>query len=75
MKQVREAKVIPGKASLVRRLNFCQWTDSAEPWIDGPTWRACEVDAVEFAGRDLHCALDFSGTRDYRLLVDCGDRC
>jgi hypothetical protein len=28
-KQVREAKGILGKASLVRRLNFCEWTIAA----------------------------------------------
>lgn len=68
-KQVREAKGIPSKASLVRRLNFCMWTDAADPWIDGPTWRACEVDRVEFEGRDVVTALDLSGTRDLTALT------
>jgi len=67
-KQVREAKGIPGKASLVRRLNFCEWTDAADPWIDGPTWRVCEVDKVDFSGRDVVCSLDLSGTRDLTAL-------
>lgn len=68
-KQVREARGIPGKASLVRRLNFCEWTDSADPWIDGPTWRACEIDEeIDLTGRDVFCSLDFSGTRDLTSL-------
>lgn len=68
-KQVREAKGIPSKASLVRRLNFCEWTDSSDPWIDGPTWRACEVDyGIDFTGRAVTCSLDFSGTRDLTAL-------
>lgn len=67
-KQVREARGMPAKASLVRRLNFCEWTEASDPWIDGPTWRACEVDAVEFRDRDVYAALDLSGTRDLTAL-------
>jgi phage terminase large subunit-like protein len=63
-KQVREAKGIPGKASLVRRLNFCEWTESSDPWMDGPTWRACEVDEVDLSGREVFAGLDLSGARD-----------
>ena len=69
-KQVREANGIPSKASLVRRLNFCEWTDSSDPWIDGPTWRTSEVDPdIDFTGRDVICSLDFSGTRDLTALT------
>jgi hypothetical protein len=41
--QVRQAKGMPSKESIVRRLNFCQWVDALNPWIDGDLWRACEV--------------------------------
>jgi phage terminase large subunit-like protein len=65
--QVSEARGMPANASLVRRLNFCQWVDAANPWIDGDLWRACEVedfDEASLAGRTAHGGLDLSGTQD-----------
>lgn len=64
-KQVHEARGMPAKESIVRRLNFCEWVDAANPWIDGDLWRACEVDAVELpeAG-DWALGLDLSAKRD-----------
>lgn len=47
--QVLSAKGMPSKESVVRRLNFCQWMDAADPWIDGDMWRACEVGEDEWA--------------------------
>lgn len=63
--QVREARGMPSKESIVRRLNFCQWVDAASPWIDGDLWRACEVEELEAPrARKLYLALDLSGKRD-----------
>lgn len=68
--QVREAKGMPAKESVVRRLNFCQWVDAANPWIDGDMWRACERDELEIpSGRQLYLALDLSGKRDLTALA------
>jgi phage terminase large subunit-like protein len=64
--QVRQAKGMPAKESIVRRLNFCQWVDAANPWIDGDLWRQCEVAAeewVEPTGPSF-LALDLSAKRD-----------
>ena len=65
-KQVREALGMPAKQSLVRRLNFCQWVDAANPAIDGDLWRQCEAefDEDELAGLECVGGLDLSGTRD-----------
>ena len=41
--QVREAKGMPSKRSMVERLNFCRWVDAESPWIDRDKWIACEV--------------------------------
>jgi phage terminase large subunit-like protein len=70
-KQVREAKGMPAKASLVRRLNFCQWVDAANPAIDGALWRACEAEFDEdaLAGLEVVGGLDLSGTRDLTALA------
>ncbi len=70
-KQVREALGMPAKQSLVRRLNFCQWVDAANPAIDGDLWRQCEADFDEDALAGLECigGLDLSGTRDLTALA------
>jgi phage terminase large subunit-like protein len=70
--QVREAKGMPAKASIVRRLNFCQWVDAANPAIPGDLWRSCEVDDFdEGALAGLRCVggLDLSGSRDLTALA------
>lgn len=69
--QVREARGMPSKESMVRRLNFCEWVDAENPWIDGDLWRACEqdFDLSELAGRRGYGGLDLSGTRDLTALA------
>lgn len=63
--QVRQAKGMPGKESIVRRLNFCQWVDAENPWIDGDMWRSCEVDELpDTEGFRVALALDLSSKRD-----------
>lgn len=70
-KQVREAKGMPAKQSLVRRLNFCQWVDAANPAIDGDLWRSCEAefDERELYGLAVSGAIDLSGTTDLTALA------
>lgn len=69
--QVREAVGMPAKQSIVRRLNFCEWMDAANPAIDGDLWRRCEAefDETELTGLDCVAALDLSGTRDLTALA------
>lgn len=57
---------MPAKESIVLRLNFCVWTDAANPWIDGQLWRDCErhFDLGEMEGRPCWGALDLSGKND-----------
>lgn len=64
--QVTQARGMPSKESIVRRLNFSQWVDAASPWIAGDLWRACESewDLSEVEGLPAFLALDLSGTRD-----------
>jgi phage terminase large subunit-like protein len=71
-KQVREARGMPAQASVVRRLNFCQWVDAENPWIAGPLWLATEreFDALEVLREadEVVGALDLSGTGDLSAL-------
>ncbi len=39
--QVREAIAIPSQRNMVRRLNFCQWTQNQTVWITAEQWAAC----------------------------------
>jgi phage terminase large subunit-like protein len=50
--QVHQARGMPSLESTVRRLNFCQWVDAADPWISGDLWRRCEVGALPLAADD-----------------------
>lgn len=69
--QVVEAKGMPSKEAIVRRLNFCQWTDAESPWISGEVWRGAQRD---FDWQDLRrrravAGLDLSSTTDLTGMV------
>ena len=66
--QVEEARGMPSKEGSVRRLNFCQWTDSERSAIPRAVWEACQgpVDprALTDAGYACMGGLDLSRTGD-----------
>ncbi|TDT94539.1 phage terminase large subunit-like protein [Azorhizobium sp. AG788] len=66
--QVAEAKGMPSKEGLVRRLHFCQWTDSETSAIPSKLWLACvkEFDPEELTARGVPCfgGLDLSRAND-----------
>lgn len=69
--QVREAIGMPSTESIVRRLNFCQWVESANPWISPDVWRSAqdsEYDETLLAGRRCYGGLDLSSTTDLTAL-------
>lgn len=69
--QVTQALGMPAKESTVRRLNFCQWVDAANPWLAADTWSRCEsvFDIEELEGEECYGGLDLSGTRDLTALA------
>lgn len=69
--QVREARGMPSKEALVRRLCFCQWTEAENPWISSEVWfgAQAEYDYMQYAGRRAYAALDLSSTTDLTSLV------
>ena len=69
--QVVEAKGMPSKEAIVRRLNFCQWTDAESPWISGEVWRGAQrdFDWKDLRGRRAVAGLDLSSTTDLTGLV------
>lgn len=69
--QVREARGMPSKESIVRRLNFCQWTEAENPWISTEVWKGAKVeyDIEELRGRRAVAGLDLSSTTDLTGLL------
>lgn len=71
--QVTQARGMPGKESIVRRLNFCQWVEAEAPWIGGDVWFATspelEFEEASLYGRRCWGGLDLSSTQDLTALV------
>src|SRR2546422_254643 len=69
--QVQEAEGMPAKQSLVRRLNFCEWTETAAGWIDLAVWDQCAgaVPDADLVGRPCFLGLDLSSTTDLTALA------
>jgi len=64
--QVQQARGMPSKENFVRRLNFCQWTDSDSVWVARETWMRAEhvLDLDKLVGRRAFGGLDLSGRKD-----------
>lgn len=69
--QVQEAKGLPAKESVVRRLNFCQWTQADSPWISWEVWSQAEerVPMRVLRDRPAVAGLDLSSTTDLTAFV------
>lgn len=69
--QVTEARGMPAKEAMVRRLCFCEWTDAQNPWISADVWLGAqrEYDWRELRGRRAWAGLDLGSTTDLTGLV------
>lgn len=69
--QVTEARGMPAKEAIVRRLNFCQWTEAIAPWLSAHVWEPCRAvfTADQLRGRRAYAGLDLSSTTDLTALV------
>lgn len=82
--EVRKATNLPSEQNLVKRLNFCIWTEQATRWLDMDVWDAC-AGPVPWQRMAEHCrgrrcvgGLDLANTTDLAALVlvfadDSGD--
>jgi phage terminase large subunit-like protein len=68
--QVREAEGMPSKQSIVRRLNFCEWTEGESGWLGQEVWEAvqAELDISDYYGRKASGGVDVSSKRDLTAL-------
>lgn len=68
--QVVEAKGIPDKQSLVKRLHFCIWAESNNPLISVEKWLELKQESIEFEpGEKIYLALDLAETTDLCALA------
>lgn len=73
--QVREAMALPSQRNMVRRLNFCQWTQQATVGIPIEQWAACrsKLRAENFRtllqGRACYLGIDLSDKIDLSSVV------
>jgi phage terminase large subunit-like protein len=77
--EVRKAKGMRSKENLVRRLNFCQWTDAADAWISKDIWTKVQfkLDLKEYEGQECYGGLDLSQSSDltaFALVFPTGHR-
>jgi phage terminase large subunit-like protein len=69
--QVREALGMPIKQNIVKRLNFCVWTEQAERWMPVELWdsRAAHYSEADLLKLDCFGGLDLASTRDLAALL------
>ena len=69
--QVAEASEMPSKENIVKRLNFCIWTESVTKWLSMDRWNTCgtPVDAETLKGRSCYGGLDLSSVSDLTAWV------
>lgn len=70
--QIDKARSIPSEYSLIRRLNFCLWTETHQIWIPSEQWDACRSDQVvdkNPEARPATAGLDLSSKIDLSALV------
>ncbi len=69
--QVREAQGMPSKQNIVKRLNFCIWTQQHTLWIPIEQWERCKekFDQAELEGEPCWVGLDLSDKLDLSTAV------
>lgn len=74
-KQVQAALQRPSEQNIVRRLNFCEWTEGETRWLPMDRWDACagpigwrDLPAA-MRGRRCFAGLDLASTSDLTALV------
>jgi len=70
-KQVKSARGLPAQESVVRRLNFCEWTQADAPWISWAIWKQAEEAVPMRLLRNRRCVggLDLASTTDLTSFV------
>ncbi|MGV3679682.1 MAG: terminase large subunit [Acidovorax sp.] len=64
--QVNQARGAPSQEAIVKRLNFCKWTEAESPWISWEVWGQASgrLPPRALRGRPAVAGLDLSSTTD-----------
>lgn len=79
--QVKEAVQMPSKENIVKRLNFCIWTEQVIRWMPMSSWDACPatIQYSRLIGETCYAGLDLASRTDLCALVllfpNIDDRC
>ena len=71
-RQVAEAKEMPLQESIVKRLNFCVWTEGITKWILADKWNACDdrsLNIEDYIGMPCYAAFDLATRWDIAALI------
>ena len=71
-RQVEQAKTMPMQESIVKRLNFCIWTEGEIIWMPAEKWNACRdtsLNIKDFMGIPCYAGLDLASKIDICSLV------
>lgn len=71
--QVEEAKGMPSKEGITKRLNFCWWTEGETAWLPADLWArgAGKIDVQYLPGRPCYAGLDMASKIDVAAFVLC----
>lgn len=70
--QVNEAINRPGKENIVKRLNFCTWTEQSVRWLSMTKWDECNqgpLDPASLIGRPCYGGLDLAKVSDLSAFI------
>lgn len=69
--QVDDARGMPSKEAMTRRLNFCEWTQAISPWISWEVWDQARDPVPMSVLRNRPCVggLDLASTTDLTAFV------
>lgn len=69
--QVQIGIDLPSERNMIRRLNFCQWTQQASVWITPEAWATCAgaVSSASLVGRECYLGIDLSDKIDLSSVV------
>ncbi len=69
--QVEEAKGMPAKEGIVKRLNFCLWCEAETQWLSAELWSrgGGKLDPAALAGRECYGGLDLASKVDVAAFV------
>jgi len=71
-RQVAEAKEMPSQESIVKRLNFCIWSEGSRKWIPADKWNICgdlSLNIENYIGKPCYIGLDLASKLDICALI------